>query len=39
MAAKYDFSKSQGEKDVIAAYKQQLGKTKNHKFKTILKAS
>jgi hypothetical protein len=34
---KPDFKKPEGEKEVIKAYKEQLGKTKIHKFKTIAK--
>lgn len=37
MAQRFDFSKAKGERDVVKAYKGQLGKTKHHKFTTFLK--
>jgi len=39
MAQTFDFSKEPAERQLIASYKEQLGKSKNHKFKTILKVS
>ncbi len=39
MAQTYDFSKSDGEQDVIKAYKGQLGKSKHYKFTTYLRLS